>query len=108
MRRRTLRARRSVNCDIGTGNLGSATVEEHAVSRKLRALSTLGNLGVNQSSPGFVPLGRTAVANCDEAREILSLPKEWKDRIVPQLDDGSGFKKHLEEQAAKAAAAPVN
>ena len=52
-------------------------------------------------------LGRE-VANCDEAREILSLPKEWKDRIVPQLDDGSGFKKHLEEQAAKAAAAPVN
>ena len=59
--------RRSVNCDIGSGNLASATVEEHAASRKLRALSTLGNLGVNQSSPGFVPLGRTAVANCDEA-----------------------------------------
>ena len=59
--------RRSVNCDIGSGNLGSATVEEHAASRKLRALSTLGNLGVNQSSPGFVPLGRTAAPNCDEA-----------------------------------------
>merc|ERR1719310_2427052 len=26
------------------------------------------------------------IATPDEAREILSLPKEWKDRILPQLE----------------------
>lgn len=49
-------------------------------------------------------LGRQ-IATPDEARDILGLPKEWKDRILPQLDDGSGFIKHLEEQEAKRAAA---
>ncbi|KAL3900511.1 MAG: hypothetical protein SGPRY_012449 [Prymnesium sp.] len=68
-----------------------------------------GSLATNEKMVEYVvnlakTLGRQ-IATPDEARDILGLPKEWKDRILPQLDDGSGFIKHLEEQEAKRAAA---